>query len=223
VKGTVDQATYDSALSEARRRRAGGGSAHTADDDGVDVILAETRAQFSSEYADDVDEASALAHLKATTVLAASRRPVTEDNYLRCCMRSPTRAAAPPPTASSTSDSRRPRGCPIWRKRDLRGRASNLARVPDAHFELVLAWIRAERERLRLRSEAAETLPSRYHLAEIRRGSSFPGASHGRIPTRPRGSEGPRSSAVGSLGVCHARPARGGSRFSSAPGSPSST
>jgi hypothetical protein len=34
--------------------------------------------------------------------------------------------------------------------------ASNLCRVPDADFELVLAWIRGERERLRLRAAGAE-------------------------------------------------------------------
>jgi hypothetical protein len=34
--------------------------------------------------------------------------------------------------------------------------AANLARVPELHFELVLSWIRGERERLRLRAEAAK-------------------------------------------------------------------
>src|SRR6266487_1872170 len=38
--------------------------------------------QFSSRHADGVDEASAIVHAKAVTILAASGRPVTEANYL---------------------------------------------------------------------------------------------------------------------------------------------
>jgi hypothetical protein len=36
--------------------------------------------------------------------------------------------------------------------------ASNLARAPQSHVDVVLAWIAGERERLRLRAEAAEAV-----------------------------------------------------------------
>jgi hypothetical protein len=79
----VSQSMYDDALSEARRRRSDGGKPYSADDDGTDPILAEVRREFRSEHA-DFDEASALDHLRAVTVLAASQKKVDESNYLAC-------------------------------------------------------------------------------------------------------------------------------------------
>jgi hypothetical protein len=86
------QSVYDKAVLEARRRIRGGGRLHPNNESGVrepthvaeadteDSLFAETRREFASDYG-DFDQASALCHMKAVVVLAASRKPVNEQTY----------------------------------------------------------------------------------------------------------------------------------------------
>jgi hypothetical protein len=53
-------------------------SARNTTSDAFDSI----RAEFSSAYADDIDKQSALAHVRAIVILAASGKGVTESSYL---------------------------------------------------------------------------------------------------------------------------------------------
>jgi hypothetical protein len=96
----ADQRQYDLAVVEARRRLSAGGRPHRSNEPGVrapsyvgeavtnaghddDPILAQVRQEFASDYA-DFSRSSALCHLRAEAVLAASRRPRTPENYWKC-------------------------------------------------------------------------------------------------------------------------------------------
>jgi hypothetical protein len=76
----VSQDVYNEAVRQARARLGASGRPHAINDD--DPVLAEVRRDFSSNYADDVDRASALVHLKAEVVCAAAGRPIDERSYL---------------------------------------------------------------------------------------------------------------------------------------------
>jgi hypothetical protein len=68
----------------------------TSDD--LAAELAPIRAEFATKDC-DVDEASALVHARAITVLAASRRPLDERSYLACL-----NAVATAPATGRSSD-----------------------------------------------------------------------------------------------------------------------
>jgi hypothetical protein len=80
-KTGVDQRAYDAAVRQASDELGVSATGAVAADVGDDPMLDEVRAKFRSSYA-DFDQRSALAHLRAVTVLAASGKRVCEETYL---------------------------------------------------------------------------------------------------------------------------------------------